>query len=1053
MIESHGRCRRLLGAVFALLVGLGLAVGLLATAPALASRSVSFKAESALEGEAPIVSALQDYYIRGTVRDFNGAALSDAWVKADPGNVIARTDVRGAFSLTVPAGTYALSAGKYGYPGPPTQTVTVPPSQFNVSFVFPQRYTIRGGVGDYEGTPVQDVWVCADPEGFCTLTDERGVYTLTVSAGTYTLSAAKDGYPSPPTQTVTVPPSRINIFFVFPRRFTIRGIVLDYERHAVSNAWVSAGRGSNGCWSDARGAYTLTVVTGTYNVQASKAGYFSPPPRSVSVPPNQTGIDFVFLQSYTIEGHVRDYDGSELEDALVNTSPSASIAWTDATGFYTLRVPGGTYSLTVSKGGYPAPLPQVVTVPPGRARVDFTFPRRYTVQGRVRDYDQRPMTDVWLSAFPDGYGALTDPLGLYTLTVTTGTFSISASKPGYPGPPVQVISVPPDRQGVDFTFPERYTISGTVRYSNGVPAENVLVTTSPGGYSAWSDSDGMYALTVTAGTYSVGVYKEGYISPAEQTVNVPPSRSNVDFAFPTCYTIRGRVSDASGKSVPDAQVTASPGNHSTWTDSGGVYTLTVIAGTYDVSVSKGGYTSPPARTVSVPPDRYDVDLSFLRDYIMGGRVRDYDMTPVPDAWVAASPGGYATSTDANGVYTLAVVSGVYAVSASKYGYPILPSRAVTVPPDHTDVDFTFPQCYTIGGTVREHNGTPVQDVVVTTSPGDYLTFTDANGVYTLTVVSGTYTVSAFKFGYPGPLTQTVTVPPSRTDVNFTFPQRYTIAGRASEQDGTPVPDVWITASPGNYTTFTDASGVYTMTVVSGSYTVTASKFGYPGPLTCTVTVPPSRTDVNFIFTGIYTIGGVVREQRGTPVPDVMVSASPGGYAAFTDAGGVYTLTVVSGTYVVSAFKYGYPSTLTQTVTVPPSRNDVNFTFPQRYVIGGAVRDEEHNPLQGVQVTAAPGDYTTFTDVSGVYTLTVVSGTYALSAFRYGYENPPTQTVTVPPDRTNADFVLVRVSTPTPTITATPTMTPTPTATSTTTPTPTPTSVIYYKVCLPIVFKK
>ena len=72
------------------------------------------------------------------------------------------------------------------------------------------------------------------------------------------------------------------------------------------------------------------------------------------------------------------------------------------------------------------------------------------------------------------------------------------------------------------------------------------------------------------------------------------------------------------------------------------------------------------------------------------------------------------STDASGRYALTVIAGTYQVEASKTDYPGPPPQAVTVPPSLTNVDFTFPQRYTISGTVKDYDGTPVQ--VLTFAP-------------------------------------------------------------------------------------------------------------------------------------------------------------------------------------------------------------------------------------------------------------------------------------------------------------------------------------------------
>ena len=65
--------------------------------------------------------------------------------------------------------------------------------------------------------------------------------------------------------------------------------------------------------SDGAGTYTLTgLAAGTYTLTASKSGYsFAPSSRTVTVPPDATGQDFVGTPlTYTIAGQVSDGGGS-----------------------------------------------------------------------------------------------------------------------------------------------------------------------------------------------------------------------------------------------------------------------------------------------------------------------------------------------------------------------------------------------------------------------------------------------------------------------------------------------------------------------------------------------------------------------------------------------------------------------------------------------------------------------------------------------------------------------------------------------------------------------
>ena len=90
------------------------------------------------------------------------------------------------------------------------------------------------------------------------------------------------------------------------------------------------------------------------------------------------------------------------------------------------------------------------------------------------------------------------------------------------------------------------------------------------------------------------------------------------------------MTDTNSNSI--AGVTISDGvGHTATTDSNGNYTIIgLVAGTYTVTPSKGGYTfSPTARSVTVPPDATGQDFTgTLTPYSVSGRVTDSSSNPI-----------------------------------------------------------------------------------------------------------------------------------------------------------------------------------------------------------------------------------------------------------------------------------------------------------------------------------------------------------------------------------------------------------------------------------------
>jgi hypothetical protein len=105
---------------------------------------------------------------------------------------------------------------------------------------------------------------------------------------------------APPTLTVSVPPDATGVDFTGEQIVTgcsISGHITDSDGNPIPDVSVSAGPGYTAL-TDSQGIYTITaVISGTYTVTPSLMGYtFSPPSRTVSVPPDATGVDFVYLR-------------------------------------------------------------------------------------------------------------------------------------------------------------------------------------------------------------------------------------------------------------------------------------------------------------------------------------------------------------------------------------------------------------------------------------------------------------------------------------------------------------------------------------------------------------------------------------------------------------------------------------------------------------------------------------------------------------------------------------------------------------------------------------
>lgn len=146
------------------------------------------------------------------------------------------------------------------------------------------------------------------------------------------------------------------------------------------------------------------------------------------------------------------------------------------------------------------------------------------------------------------------------------------------------------------------------------------------------------------------------------------------------------------------------------------------------------------------------DLTLVSSNIgtVTGYIADANWTGIPGAIVSTTSGGYSTTTDSSGAYTLTgVIADSYTAVATKAGYTTA-SQDFTLAADQTlSLDLTInPSTGTISGLVRNSSSIGIPGATVTTNTGGYSATTNSSGGYTISAVTpGAYSVTASKTGY------------------------------------------------------------------------------------------------------------------------------------------------------------------------------------------------------------------------------------------------------------------------------------------------------------------
>lgn len=304
------------------------------------------------------------------------------------------------------------------------------------------------------------------------------------------------------------------------------------------------------------------------------------------------------------------------------------------------------------------------------------------------------------------------------------------------------------------------------------------------------------------------------------------------------YTISGNITDVDGNGTPSIPIRGAGCG-----SSGGAwmfgYGCHIRAGSYTVSEAlPANYIGigTTSKGVTVGPNKTGVNFTVARVFSISGTITDVDGNGTPAIPVTCA--GHTTTGGSftfpysdhirRGAYTcsIALPANYIALSAT--------SLAVTVGPDKTGVDFNVARVFSISGRVTDpyylNNGIANKTI----SAGGYTAITDAGGnyivPYTAHLRRGTYTVTiTVPAGWLGigPTSQSVTVGPDQTNINFQITELFTVTGNVFDDinkdriqdNGEPIytGGINITASRG---TVTVSGGTYTISnLIAGTLTV------------------------------------------------------------------------------------------------------------------------------------------------------------------------------------------------------------------------------------------
>ncbi|MBI2484442.1 carboxypeptidase regulatory-like domain-containing protein [Candidatus Uhrbacteria bacterium] len=526
-------------------------------------------------------------------------------------------------------------------------------------------------------------------------------------------------------------------------------------------------------------------------------------------------------------------------------------------------------------------------------------------------------------------------------------------------------------------------IKGKVVNGSGIGIPNVFVSARPAVLtdefgketSTQSRADGSFILKVAQGTYSVSAYLIGLPPPPARDVTVKTDtdsgvfdgnatadiysdgaritndgdggKDNFIFKINTRgRSITGRVLDESSQPIAYAFVSAEAVTDSgdptgDWSDSPadatGKFTLLVNDGTWKMRAFDPRYGEVGMKTAVVNGANLtgqDIQSSSTFGTIAGSVKKNDKAAAGVFVTIFGPNGSNGTVTDKNGEYSVKIkAGGGYAIEG------FLPGTGHTS--RLTDV------AVSAGNTVSGRNLTIQTPGTISVSiPGISDAYVDAFdvsgrgngtnanatlGVYALTIPPGTYTVAArsIDYGLLGEKKGVTVVGGSTTTIEFLPPRSYIISGKIISSSPICKSSAFVSLSDINngrmLVKTTDASGTFSLSVPSGSYTVSAGKPGCiekSEPATIVVKDADilSGADRTLVAPTSGIEGRVTLSGSNTAQQTVVMAESTDGRAISNtvdiskSSGNNYSIRLAEGTWTVRARSDGYESSR-KTVTI------------------------------------------------------------------------------------------------------------------------------------------
>ncbi len=551
------------------------------------------------------------------------------------------------------------------------------------------QVALSGQVKFADGTVLSGATVSASPTSGGSsqnvTSSTTGTYVLNLIPGTYNISVqfSVSGFYGSQQVASSYTVSANSTLDLTLGDILLRGRILNSSGLPVAGAQLT------GYSSSPYGSNYLSPTTGSdgrFSVRMLPGSYYSlqlyPPPGSsyaITPLPNQTFStsttqDFVLANAFVLGGLVRFADGTVVSGATVSansTSGSVSQSTTSSsTGTYSLNLAPGTYNINVQfsvPGFYGSQLVASSYTLTGNGTLNLTL-GDILLNGRILNTSGQPVAGVQLTGYSSSaYGSnylspASGTDGRFSVRMLPGSYYSLQLQPPTGSPyaptalPTETFSVSTTR---DFVLANAATLSGLVRFADGTVISGATVSANPtmGGSSqnATSSTTGTYSLSLSPGTYNIGVQFSApgfYGSQLVASAYMVSGNGTLNLTLGDIL-LNGRILNASGQPVAGVQLT---GYSSSAYGSNSLSPASGTDGRFSVRMLPGSYYSLQLQPASgsgylqTPLANETFSSSTSREYVVadldecgygnGGCSANATCTNIPGSRTCACNSGY-----------------------------------------------------------------------------------------------------------------------------------------------------------------------------------------------------------------------------------------------------------------------------------------------------------------------------------------------------------------------------------------------------------------------------